>query len=141
MRPSSVVISRPWASTASVRQAYRGTPSIRTVQAPHSPRSHPGLAPVRPMTSRRTWSSVQRVSTDRTWVWPLTRRAISAVRPAGMTWGWAASLPAASTSSETVAPIAPAPMVVKKLRRVMPPGPGVGFSGMIPPIEGAVLKK
>jgi hypothetical protein len=32
-------------------------------------------------------------------------------------------------------------MVVKKLRRVIPPGPGVGFSGIFPPIEGEVLKK
>jgi hypothetical protein len=32
-------------------------------------------------------------------------------------------------------------MVVKKLRRVMPPGPVVGFSGIIPPIESEVLKK
>ncbi len=47
-RPSTVVISCPTASTASIRQAQIGSPSNRTVQPPHAPRSQTSLAPVRP---------------------------------------------------------------------------------------------
>ncbi len=52
--PSMVVISRPSASFASVRQERVGTPSRRTVQQPQVPRSHPLLEPVSPRSSRST---------------------------------------------------------------------------------------
>ena len=44
--PSTVVISAPSALTASRRQERTGTPSSRTVQAPHTPCSQPTWVPV-----------------------------------------------------------------------------------------------
>ena len=40
-KPSSVVISAPFAATAKVMQERAGAPSISTVHAPHTPCSQP----------------------------------------------------------------------------------------------------
>src|SRR5579875_3765476 len=53
-----VVISQSCTSNGRVRHASMGTPSIRTVQAPHSPNSQPCFVPVRPKSSRNTSSKV-----------------------------------------------------------------------------------
>jgi len=44
--PSTVVIFRPTASTASIEQEYAGLPSTKMVHAPHVPRSHTFFDPV-----------------------------------------------------------------------------------------------
>src|SRR5690348_11760730 len=54
---STVVTARPIAAVAGVTQARTGSPSRSTVQAPHTPSPQPGLAPVRPSSSRRNQSS------------------------------------------------------------------------------------
>ncbi|OPZ77026.1 MAG: hypothetical protein BWY79_01348 [Actinobacteria bacterium ADurb.Bin444] len=56
--PSMVVISRFSTSPTNTRHELRGWPSMRTIQAPHSPSPHPSLAPVRPRRSRRQNSRV-----------------------------------------------------------------------------------
>src|SRR5215813_6389240 len=50
--PSMVVTSRPWASSAKIRQESTVLPSSSTVQAPHSPSLQPSLVPVRCNSSR-----------------------------------------------------------------------------------------
>ncbi len=72
IRPSMVVISCPSASSARIRQAYRGRSSTSTVQDPHSPRSQPGFVPVRPAFSRKTVSRVSRGSALRLSARPFT---------------------------------------------------------------------
>src|SRR4051794_26870241 len=61
-RPSIVVTSSRTA-TASSRQELARRPPTSTVHAPHCPWSQPFLAPVSASSSRRTSSSVARVST------------------------------------------------------------------------------
>ena len=46
VRPSTVTTSRPAASTARIMQAFTGSPSRRTVQAPQAPRSQTRFGPV-----------------------------------------------------------------------------------------------
>src|SRR5690606_21950776 len=48
---------------ANTRQERIGLPSTMTVQAPHTPCSHPTCVPVRPQSSRRVSASVLRCST------------------------------------------------------------------------------
>ena len=57
-----MVISRPCACTANMRQARAVRPSISTVQAPHTPCSQPTWVPVRPSSWRRKSASVMRAS-------------------------------------------------------------------------------
>src|SRR5947209_2911351 len=45
---SMVVMVAPPACTASIKHERTGSPSMRTVQAPHTPCSHPKWVPVRP---------------------------------------------------------------------------------------------
>src|SRR5262245_53659437 len=71
-RPSTVVISRPSAWTASTVQDLTGTPSSRTVQAPQWVVSHPWCVPVRPSVCRRKWTSSSRGSTSAACDSPLT---------------------------------------------------------------------
>ena len=61
--PSTVVISWPSASAASIRQEFTGSPSRSTVHAPQAPRSQTCLAPVRSRWLRSASSSVTRGST------------------------------------------------------------------------------
>src|SRR6266566_1073600 len=75
--PSIVVTSRSRTIAASVMQASTGRPSTCTVQAPHSPRSHPFFVPVRPSRSRSVSSSVARGSSASRWSSPLTRSSTS----------------------------------------------------------------
>ncbi len=51
-RSSSRFRPRTWAS--GTRHALTGSPSRRTVHAPHSPSPHPSFVPARPQSSRRT---------------------------------------------------------------------------------------
>ncbi len=123
-----VVISCPWASTARVRQAYRAIPSKSTVQAPHSPRSHPGLVPVSPSFSRSTNSRVQRGSTRSLWDRPFTVRAIGCIAAGSSTAAsagpWARMVPEAATAAT------PVPMLIMNPRRVIPwPGLRPFWSG------------
>src|SRR2546427_391696 len=56
-RPSSVVTSRPTAARTGITQERAATPSISTVQAPHSPRPQPYLGPFSSRSLRSTCSS------------------------------------------------------------------------------------
>src|ERR1700758_205019 len=60
--PSMVVMSQPSWLMARVRHELMRRPSTRMVQAPHWPRSHPFLVPVRSNCSRRRSRSVTRGS-------------------------------------------------------------------------------
>ena len=54
-----VVIGLPATPVARVMQDRVGTPSIRTVQAPHWPSPQPYLLPVNPKSSRSTQRSMR----------------------------------------------------------------------------------
>src|SRR2546423_14862270 len=69
-----VVISAPLACTASMRHDRAAAPSTSTVQAPHTPCSHPMWVPVRSRSSRRKSASVLRGSTVAARDSPLTVR-------------------------------------------------------------------
>src|ERR1039458_7400496 len=56
--PSTVTTSRPSICGARTRQEFTGSPSSRTVHAPHSPISQPHFVPSRPSWSRRRSSRV-----------------------------------------------------------------------------------
>ena len=70
--PSMVTMSRPGASSASIRQAFTAAPSTSTVHVPQLPLPQPSLVPVRPMRSRSRSSSVSRVSARTVCCSPLT---------------------------------------------------------------------
>ena len=53
-KPSTVWTSWPSNCPAAVKQAKRCSPSMRMVQAPQSPASHPTLVPVRPSSYLKT---------------------------------------------------------------------------------------
>ena len=53
LKPSIVVISRPAARNAGIRQLWNGVPSSQTVQAPQSPASQPFLTPKHPCSRRK----------------------------------------------------------------------------------------
>src|SRR5229473_3429637 len=55
-RPSMVVTGLPTAALTGIWQERRGAPPISTVQAPHWPSPQPYLLPVKPSSSRRTYS-------------------------------------------------------------------------------------
>src|SRR5712691_8501817 len=55
-RPSMVVTGLPTAALTGIWQERRGIPPISTVQAPHWPSPQPYLLPVKPSSSRRTYS-------------------------------------------------------------------------------------
>jgi hypothetical protein len=55
--PSIVTTTVPSAWAKGTRHAHTGSPSISTVQAPHSPSPHPSLVPVSPHSSRSTSSN------------------------------------------------------------------------------------
>src|ERR1700722_5627975 len=67
-----VVTRRPPFIAANVMHERIRLPSMRTVQAPHSPRSQPFLVPVSAKCSRNASSSVIRGSIVMRCVWPLT---------------------------------------------------------------------
>jgi len=56
--PSIVRISFPSAWIARMRQAFIAFPSMRMVQAPHCPESHPLFVPFKPRSSRRNSNRV-----------------------------------------------------------------------------------
>src|ERR1039458_1867099 len=64
LNPSTVVIWRPSASMARMRQLRTDLPSSRTVQAPQSPRSQPIFGLLTPIFSRRTSSRMSLGSTS-----------------------------------------------------------------------------
>src|SRR5512139_3203710 len=89
---------------------------MRTVHAPHSPRSQPILVPVSPRTSRKTYRSDHRGSTISFLDDPLMRRLIVAVwPPASISWAGASG-----TSLRETATVAPAPTEVRKPLRLIP---------------------
>ena len=61
-RPSTVTMSLPSAQLVRYRQVSVATPSMRTVQAPHSPTSQPRLTLVRFRRLRRVSSRLSRGS-------------------------------------------------------------------------------
>src|ERR1700736_3951354 len=75
--PSIVVMFLPSCIATSVMQDKTRRPSMCTVQAPHSPRSHAFLVPVSPRFSRNASSSVVRGSTAIVRACPLTVRFIA----------------------------------------------------------------
>src|SRR5262249_25196799 len=70
--PSMVVTSRPWASSAKIRQASTVLPSSSTVQAPPSPSLQPSLVPVRCSSSRSSCNSDWRGSIATSYGVPFT---------------------------------------------------------------------
>src|SRR5476651_1936698 len=62
-----------------------GTSSISTVQAPHSPASHPCLVPVSRRSSRSTSISVAYGLTSSSRFWPLTERRRTSRLPTALT--------------------------------------------------------
>jgi len=58
-----VVMLAPSQATAKVMQERAGAPSISTVQAPHTPCSHPRCVPVRWSSSRKKSARVWRTDT------------------------------------------------------------------------------
>ena len=81
-RPSTVRMVAPSACTASVRQARAGTPSISTVQAPHTPCSQPTWVPVIPSVWRRKSVSNMRGSASASTGRPLRTKS-HAMSPVG----------------------------------------------------------
>jgi len=75
--PSTVVISWSWAVMANIRQERIGVPSIKTVQAPHTPCSHPTWVPVSRSSCRRKSDNSLRAGAIAVCATPLTRIAIS----------------------------------------------------------------
>src|SRR5690242_20301417 len=71
-RPSIVLISEPWAWTASIVQDLALRPSTWTVHAPQLLVSQPTCVPVSPKTSRRRWTRSSRGSTSASRASPLT---------------------------------------------------------------------
>src|SRR6202030_4520601 len=67
-----VVTDRPETSFTAVMQARVASPSIWTVQAPHSATPQPNFVPVSPSSSRRYQSSGIDGSPSKDCVWPLT---------------------------------------------------------------------
>src|SRR4051794_11641204 len=67
-----VVTSEPLAWTAKPRHDRTATPSMMTVQAPHTPCSQPRWVPVRLQSSRSQSARVFRASTEPLRAWPLT---------------------------------------------------------------------
>ena len=111
--PSTVVISCPSASAASIRHDTIGAPSTSTVQAPQPPRSHTGLAPVRSSSLRSASSSVTRGSTVTARAAPFTFRF--SVTASGPSIAGAAS--ARSPAPTIVVAAAETPADFRKLRR------------------------
>jgi len=64
IKPSTVLISFPSASTAKTKQESIGIPSTSTVHDPQAPRPQPSLVPVSPNSSRKTSRSVLDDSTS-----------------------------------------------------------------------------
>ena len=70
--PSTVVTRCPDTDTAKIRQDRTGASSSSTVQAPHTPCSHPTWVPVSPRSCRRKSDSVRLAATVADRVPPLT---------------------------------------------------------------------
>jgi len=90
---------------------------MSTVHAPHSPRSHPGLVPVRPSPSLMASMSVVRGSTAIRRRLPFTCKTRSTRRPASATGEPLATRGAAATAAAVVTP---APTDVMNRRRDIP---------------------
>src|ERR1700730_1516901 len=100
-----VVIRRPSTSAARRRQEHTGSPSTRTVQAPHAPRPQTTLVPVRPSLSRRASASTTRGSTVRRCVRPLMSRVRgTAPGPRARSGSRAGFAPAFAATAPTRAP-------------------------------------
>src|SRR5262245_60376795 len=110
--PSTVVISRPTASAASIRQEHTGSPSSITVHAPQPPRSQTSFAPVSSRWLRRARSSVTRGSTVTVLAAPLIL-SVSGTASGPSTCGADSATPLAS-----VLAAAPTPALLRKERRV-----------------------
>src|SRR5690242_2627936 len=78
-RPSTVMISRPWAWTANTVHDFTGRPSSRTVQAPQWVVSQPIWVPVSRKFSRIRWTSRRRGSTSASCFSPLIATLTSIV--------------------------------------------------------------
>lgn len=74
--PSSVVTSRPCAARTGITQERAATPSISTVQAPHSPRPQPYFGPFSARSLRSTSNSGVAGATATRAAAPLTFRSI-----------------------------------------------------------------
>ena len=83
--PSTVVISHPATCPVATRQEHTGSPSIKTVQAPQSPASHPTFVPVRPRSSRSTRESRLAPCTATSTARPFTENETKSV-PAAITF-------------------------------------------------------
>src|ERR1043166_1373881 len=117
--PSTVVISWPSASTASIEQEYTGRPSTSTVQAPQVPRSQTFFGPVGSSRLRKASSRVTRGSSVSLRLLPLTL-SVRGNSPGPRTLGsWA---PSASglTAERTPAAAVPTPMPLRNPRRETP---------------------
>src|SRR5262249_49444448 len=71
-RPSIVLTERPLASLMAMAQEREASPSMWTVQAPHSATPQPNFVPVSPSSSRRYQSSGIEGSPSNDCSWPLT---------------------------------------------------------------------
>src|SRR3990172_3051314 len=71
-KPSTVVMERPSACTANIRQDLADSPSNKIVQAPHAPCSQPTCVPVRPNSWRMKSLNSMRGSTVREYSFPFT---------------------------------------------------------------------
>ena len=116
--------SAPSACTANIRHDRTASPSTRTVQAPHTPCSHPRCVPVRPRSSRSTSASVLRGSTVTRRAAPLTviddrvdRRRLIGVRSSSSMIAVASST-ARRQASATIA-VADPPAVAGRHLRVV----------------------
>src|SRR6202045_2926126 len=76
-----VVTDRPETSFTAVMQARAASPSIWTVQAPHSATPQPYFVPVSPNSSRRNQSNGIDGSPSKDCSWPLTRNLTIGVPP------------------------------------------------------------
>src|SRR4026208_1671467 len=78
-RPSTVVISRPWACTANIVHDLIGRPSSKTVQAPQCVVSHPMWVPGSRSVARMRCTSRRRGSTSASCFSPLIATLTSIV--------------------------------------------------------------
>src|SRR6267154_3643165 len=124
-----VVMSRSWATSASVRHDNTRRPSISTVQAPHWPWSQPFLLPVSPTCSRNASNTVVRASILRDLLSPLTLSVTLTGRDGSCFGGVAPVTGAAALARNGIAAL-PAAAAAIKARRSYPDADG--FLSLMP---------